>query len=505
MTRRVSSALLAQAQRAAAVGLLLLLGGCIPLFYIPPFGSISAERLGEIKVGSTTRQQVIDLLGEPDKLKHEHFSVYDLYSSKGMLWFVFVVPGGGIPFDVPLDTKYYRILLEFDSKAVVKRYEIEEGSPQPIIFRSGLGDVTPLPKVEVADAEIKRILKGVVHGRWGESQVMEFRSVAFSPDGRFVAGGATGGRVLLWDTETGEQKMILEGGGSFVRFSPDGKLLATAGETMPTLWELPSGAKKLSFEGHGSSGLFTSRDVHALAFSPDGKMVVSGAADGSIRVWEAATGKVLKTFEEPEGISSVIFSPDGKILAATSKEVILWELATGRELGRITAGSEAGARALSPDGKLLAAVARLSHVEIWRLPFDYQLDQPAHAESGRATGLRGREELVTVFLLPRGVRSVGWSSVVFSADGSKVAASGGWAVIGDLSSRRAIFGYYPFVSPQAVRKYDFLARDVAFSPDGKTVAIATDREVYLSDVPSKRAAEGSASADPSGEPGKGKK
>lgn len=493
MTKMALNALLPQAQRAAAAGLLLLLGGCIPL-YIPPFGSISPERLGEIKVGSTTRQQVIDLLGEPDKLKHENFLVYDLYSSKGHLLFAV----GGFPqaalIPVPLDTKYYRVLLEFDSKAVVKRYEIEEGSPQPTVGQSG-GGVAALPKG--TEAEIKLILKGFVHGLFGELQ-MGFRSIAFSPDGRFVAGGATGGRVLLWDTETGEQKMILEGDGSFVRFSPNGKLLATAGETMPTLWELPSGAKKLSFEGHGSSGFFTSRDVHALAFSPDSKMIVSGAADGSIKVWEATTGKVLKTFAEAEGISSVIFSPGGNILAATSKEVILWELATGRELGRITAGSEGGARAFSPDGSLLAVATR-SHVEIWRLPFDYQLYQPAHAESGRAKDLKGQGELVTVFLLPY-VGGVGRPSVVFSPDGSKVAAGAAGAVIGDLSSRRAIFGYYPPVPLRAGTEYDFLARDVAFSPDGKTVALATYSGVYLSDVRSERAAEGSANSDPSGKP-----
>ncbi len=493
MTNMVSNSLLAH-----AVGLLLLLGGCIPL-YIPPFGSISAERLGEITVGSTTRQQLLDLLGEPDKLKHENFWVYDLYSSKGFL--IFAV--GGLPagalLPLPLDTRQYRVLFEFDSNAFVKRYEIQEGaSSQPKIFQSGPG-MTPSPKV--ADAEIRRIFKGVVRGLFGEVQ-MKFRSVAFSPDGKVVAGGAIGQQVLLWDTETGEQKTILEQGASLVRFSPDGKLLATAGETMPTLWELPSGAKRLSFEGHGSSGFFTSRDVPALAFSPDGKTVVSGAADGSIKVWEATTGKVLKTFAVAEGISSAIFSPGGNILAATSKEVILWELATGRELGRITAGSEGGARAFSPDGTLLA-VATLSHVEIWRLPLNDRLDQPAYAESGGATSVRGRGELVTVFLLPR--YSFNRSSVVFSSDGSKVAASAGGAVIGDLFTQHAIFGYYPPVPLRAGTEHDFLARDLAFSPDGKTVALATYGGVYLSDVRSERAAEGSASTDPSGIPGEGKK
>jgi len=135
-----------------------------------------------------------------------------------------------------------------------------------------------------------------------------------------------------------------------------------------------------------------------------------------------------------------------------------------------------------------------------RLALISGLDQPAHAESGRATGLRGRGELVTVFLLPyvEPARGLGRPSVVFSPDGSKVAGGAGGVVIGDLSTRRAIFRYYP---PLAL-----LARDVAFSPDGKTVALATYGGVYLSDVRSERAAEGSAStAEQLGEPGEGKK
>lgn len=477
MTVVALSAPPAHARTAAAVALLLLLGGCISL-YIPPFGSIKAERLGEIKVGSTTRQEVVALLGEPGDLKHENFSVYDLYSSKGFLVFLGALPRAGFFVGVPLDTRQYRVLLEFDADSVVKRFEIQEGvSRQPKISQVG-SDVTASP--EVPDAEIKRTLKGVVRGLWGQTLEMQFRSVAFSPDGRIVAAGDFWKQIWLWDTETGEQKMVLKGAGSFVRFSPDGKLLVTAGETTPTLWELPSGAKKLSFEGHGSSGFFTSRDVRALAFSPDSKMVISGAVDGSVRVWDVATGKVLRTLDEQESITSVIFSHDGNILAATSKEVILWELATGRELRRITVSSEERARALSPDGKLLA-VATLSHVEIWRLPPNDQIDEPAHAESGRATNLTGRAELITVFLLPR--YSFNRPSVVFSSDGSKVGASAGGAVIGDLFTRHAILGYYPAVPIGAGTEHDFFARDLAFSPDGETVAIATDKGVYLSDVP----------------------
>ena len=72
--------------------------------------------------------------------------------------------------------------------------------------------------------------------------------------------------------------------------------------------------------------------VRSVAFSPDGKQVVSGSNDETVRLWDAATGAALQTLEgHTDAVNSVAFSPDGKQVVSGSwdKTVRLWDVATG--------------------------------------------------------------------------------------------------------------------------------------------------------------------------------
>ncbi|MCI0378161.1 MAG: trypsin-like peptidase domain-containing protein, partial [Gemmataceae bacterium] len=125
-----------------------------------------------------------------------------------------------------------------------------------------------------------------------------------------------------------------------VRFSPDGKTLATAGawDDMLKLWEVDKGWKSTSLKGHRK---YVFAAVHAVAFSPDGKMLASASnyrEDEGIRLWDIATGKQLLRFEMNKiGVSQIAFSPHGKTLAAggDDNQVILWDVASGKKLGNL--------------------------------------------------------------------------------------------------------------------------------------------------------------------------
>ena len=213
-----------------------------------------------------------------------------------------------------------------------------------------------------------------------EETAMDFRkylddmvSVAFSPDGRFLAIGDRKNKALLIDVQTGTEVRRFQAPArkdfisdmSSVTFSRDGQMLLTGS------WEANSGNARVWDVATGVElRRFDARDpVTTVAFSPDGKSVLAGSRDGSATLWDRATGAELGRFQgHNKTVNSVTFSSDGKfVLTASSDDTArLWEASSGKEIRRF-AGHTGGVRSarFSPDGRFVWTGAADFTARLW--------------------------------------------------------------------------------------------------------------------------------------------
>jgi WD40 repeat protein len=198
--------------------------------------------------------------------------------------------------------------------------------------------------------------------------------ISFSPDGKLLASAGEDYGVHLWDPLTGKQLRVLPGSKRYVEalaFSPDGKLIAVS-DGRVHLWDLESGKPK-PIQPQLDERLSTK-----LTFSPDGKLLAIAQwsrQDSELRfevnLWDVQTGKLARHLGTDTDCRSLVFAPIGATLAAAGGNgtVRLWDAATGRLVHSLKAEPEWNeALAFSPAGSILYSFDNSRRVQVWHVP-----------------------------------------------------------------------------------------------------------------------------------------
>ena len=280
--------------------------------------------------------------------------------------------------------------------------------------------------------------------------------MAFSRDGHRVVSGGPDKTMRVWDADTGKpigQPLIGHTDQIYsVAFSPDGKRIVSGGDTTVRLWDADTG-KPIGQPLIGHTYL-----VPSVAFSPDGHRVVSGSFDKTVRVWDADTGLPIgPPITSTSGVYSVAFSPDGRRLVSGSqdKTVRVWDAATGQPLGQPLTGHTdmVYSVAFSPDGHRLVSGSNDTTVRVWDANSGQPIGQP----------LTGHSDAV-------------WS-VAFSPDGLRVVSGSSDKTVRVWDADTG----QPIGPP--LTGHTSWVNGVAFSPDGKRiVSSSADKTVQVWDA-----------------------
>lgn len=319
-------------------------------------------------------------------------------------------------------------------------------------------------------------------------------SVAFSPDGKYVASALTGlfGEVVIWDIKTGRRVMELDG--NYVSYSPDGKYLATCSVGGIIVWTVDMTTE--DWNGIQVAG-YTDFTNAFVGFSPDSKQIISATGDDLIIIWDISTGNIIKKLKGHTGnISSASYSPDGRHIVSASQDstVRIWGTWTDKELKIHSLDGDvlkAETISYSPDGINIVSRFEDNTIRICNsktceevMKLDGFLDSdwmsfPVYSPDGKSIVSTDKRTIKiwdseTGEVIKTMYSGLIYESALYSPDGTQIITT----------SRDEIALWNPETAEKTKTFYNNgrCFHDAVFSPDNRCLAIAADSLIMICDA-----------------------